>query len=164
MLCMTHMKCLYLKGCMIIQRQFFCNWKESQLHVSILHRLACQMQSTCKINHCCKGNATKENLQTRKIEWTNRTYSRTIGQKWDQSNSIWMCNIIYLTFAIFSKLQTNRKNEDIKTWKKKRWKTKQKNIYNDKGDNHWGKNWRQKLKIPIATICCKERIQCQKKS
>jgi hypothetical protein len=42
-----------------------------------------------------------------------------------------MRNRIYLTFAIFGKLQieekqTIRKNDDIKTWKKKRWKTKQK--------------------------------------
>jgi hypothetical protein len=75
----------YLKGYMIIQCWSFYNWKESQLHVTIFHKLACQMQSTCKIDHCRKGNATKENLQTRKIEWTNRTYSRIIGPKWDQS-------------------------------------------------------------------------------
>jgi hypothetical protein len=74
------------------------------------------------MNHCCKGNATKENLQTRKMEWTNRTYSRTIGQKWDQSNSIWMCNIIYLTFAIFTKLQIeeNKQIEKMRTLKHER--------------------------------------------
>jgi hypothetical protein len=80
------------------------------------------MQSTCKINHCCKGNATKENLQTKKLEWTNRTYSKTIGQKWDQNNSIWMHNTFYLTFATFSKFQIeeNKQIEKMRTLKHER--------------------------------------------
>jgi len=108
------------------------------------------MQSTCKINYCCKGNATKENLQTRKIEWTNRTYSRTIGQKWDQSNSIWMCNTIYLTFAIFSKLQIkeNKQIEKMRTLKHERRKDEKqsKRIYTMTTVTTIGKKLKQKIK------------------
>ncbi len=48
--------------------------------------------------------------------------------------------------------------------KEEKMKNKAKEYIQWQGWQPLGKKLKQKIKKPIARICCKERIQCQKKS